>query len=165
MRHIQTLRVYNFVDSKGNKLRLNLGYIDGPIDESPIDNYDKGYRWSFEGYKIPMPVRSGYWFNGFPESVMLDWLKGNGWALHTIVNMQIGTARVYELPNGDDKANETYELSALGIEQGERALHEAVIRLCESGQKIQAVCLYRYVHPCKLQEANRVVTEIIDRQF
>jgi hypothetical protein len=99
MREIKTFKVYNLVDAKGNKLRLNLGYIYAPQDKSLVNEHDEGLRWSFEGLKIPMPVRSGYWFNGFPEAIMLDWLKGNGWALHTIVNMFTGAARVFELPN------------------------------------------------------------------
>lgn len=160
MREIKTLLVYNLVDSKGNKLRLNLGLIKGSIDEYPIDSADKGYRWSFEGHEIPMPIRSGYWFNGFPVSVMLDWLKGNGWALHTVVNMAIGTAQVYELPFSDDSCNGNEEFSFTV----ESALDHAVRLLWEKGHKLKAASLYRHIKGGTLYEAHEAVKEIVDQQ-
>lgn len=102
MRKFRILRVYNLVNANGDKLRLNLGVTDDPLEEYPMSASDKGFRWNFEGHKIPMPVRSGYWFNGFSESVMLDWLKGNGWALHTVVNMMHGEVVVHDLPEAPD---------------------------------------------------------------
>lgn len=161
MREIKTLRVYNLVNAKGNKLRLNFGLINGPIDEYPIDDYDKGYRWSFEGHNIPMPVRSGYWFNGFPESVMLDWLKGNGWALHTVVNMMTGTAKVCELLFVDDapsKGNETIPVAV------ESALIHAVRLLWSNNLKVKAASLYRHIKGGTLYEATEAVREIVDQQ-
>ena len=156
MREIKTVKVYNLLDTKGNELRLNLGMLQTRRNEVCLDNADSGWRWSFEGKKIPMPVRSGYWFNGFPEATMLEWLKGNGWAVHTCVDMITGKAKVYELPSADEK----YELSGLAVEQGEKALKEAVIQLCNAGFKLKAIALYRYVHPCCLKDANTVVTKI-----
>lgn len=172
MREIKTVKVYNLVNSKGNKLRLNLGLISGPIDEYLIDTYDKGWRWSFEGYRIPMPVRSGYWFNGFTESVMLDWLKGNGWHLHTVVNMPIGTAVVYELPNGNENP---VECEPFGTDQyppysemDKPAFEDVIRELYSNGRKLTAIRLYRYAHGGLLSKAKEAVeksTEIVDRQI
>lgn len=105
MRDVKVCRVYNLVDNKGNKLQLRLGVLKNRKDDICISNADKGYRWSFIGEHIPMPVRSMTWFNGFPEEVMLNWLKGNGWYPQSCVDMYCGKCRVYELP----KAEEVFE--------------------------------------------------------
>lgn len=98
MERVKTFRVYNLVNSKGNKLQLELGITDVRREDTVWSSADKGYRWRFIGKHIPMPVRSLYWFNGFPESIMLDWLKGNGWFVHTRVDTGSSYAEVYELP-------------------------------------------------------------------
>jgi hypothetical protein len=49
-----------------------------------------------------MPVRSGYWFNGFPEKTMIDWLKGNGWYPQSCVLMPVGKAIVFDLPEATE---------------------------------------------------------------
>ena len=113
-----------------------------------------------------MPVRSDYWFNGFKESVMLDWLKGNGWALHTSVDMTTGKAIVCELPFYDGmpyKGNEP--LCYHDIQAGENALIRAVYLLWENNCRRKAVALYRYVRECTQQEADRAVREIVDGQI
>ena len=166
MRDIKVLKVYNLVNSNGTKLQLRLGMLKSRAGEVCISNADKGYRWSFIGEHIPMPVRSYYWFNGFAENIMLDWLKGNGWYPKTCVYMCNGTARVYELPNTEpSKGNETYELSLYAINVGERALKHAVNLLCNNGNKVDAVNLYRYVHPTCLLAARDAVDAIrLDKQ-
>ena len=101
MKKPKVIRVYNLVDCKGNKLRLELGLISvdrESISYDPIMHGDSGYRWRFIGKQIPMPVRSMCWFNGFPEPIMISWLKGNGWFPHTRVEMCSGYAEVFELP-------------------------------------------------------------------
>ena len=101
MKKTKVIRVYNLVDSKGNKLRLELGVFNINKDSEmfdPIMHGDNGYRWRFIGKYIPMPVRSMCWFNGFPEPIMLHWLKGNGWFPYTRVEMCSGYAEVFELP-------------------------------------------------------------------
>ena len=141
---------------------MELGIItNGLRDEYPIDSNDKGYRWRFIGENIPMPVRSKYWFNGFTENIMLDWLKGNGWYPRVCVYMN-GTAQVYELPKADEpiKANEEYKLSEAAIRCGEDALHHAVCMLCKAGLKLRAVALYRYIHPSSLVDAKYAVDDI-----
>ena len=98
MRNAKIIRVYNLVNIKGDRLRLELGIIADPHDDYLLTSKDKGYRWRFIGNNIPMPVRSMCWFNGFPEPIMIPWLKGNGWFLHTRVDMCSGYAEVFELP-------------------------------------------------------------------
>lgn len=163
MENMEVLKVYNLVNSKGNELRLELGLGNCTYDEYPKDTKDNGFRWRFFGYNIPMPVRAGYWFNGFSESVMLDWLKGNGWYPRTKVNMRTGRAMVYEQPDVYEasKGNESsYELTELMIGQGERALQFAIKTLADNGDKIKAVMLYRYIHPCPLIDAKHAVDAI-----
>ena len=164
MENMQVVNVYNLVNSKGNWLQLELGLGDCTNNEYPKDASDNGYRWRFFGSSIPMPVRAGYWFNGFPEGVMLDWLNGNGWYPRTKVNMRTGHAKVYELPDVHDpsKGNEnTYKLSDLAIEQGECALKRAIKMMSDDGYKLSAITLYRYVHPCTLPDAKNAIDKIL----
>ena len=52
-----------FRDSNGNNLRLTLGKIE---DMEAYGASDRGFRWRFVGVRIPMPIRSYEWFNGYP---------------------------------------------------------------------------------------------------
>ena len=99
MEKVKTFRVYNLLNANGDRLRLRLGYI--VYEAGRPYNEDSGFRWSFDGKYIPMPVRSRTWFNGFPEPIMLNWLKANGWYPHTMVDMGCGYAKVFELPKGN----------------------------------------------------------------
>lgn len=165
--NIDICYVYNLVDSKGTKLQLRLGRIKGYGDELLAYHCDQGFRWSFVGSKIPMPVRAYTWFNGFPENTMLDWLKGNGWALHSRVEMSTGKATVYELPKAEEpsKGNNEYELPLHAIHSGERALKDAVRLMYGNGDKISAISLYRYVHPsCMLAAHDAVKAIVFDNQ-
>lgn len=153
MRNVNVLKVYNLVDSKGNKLRLRLGELRSR-DDICVSSADKGYRWSFIGDNIPMPVRSLTWFNGFPEATMLDWLKGNGWYPQTCVDLNSGYAKVYDLPKGN-------EISDHIVVGGENALNRAIKLLCDGGSVLTAVQLYRYVnHPCSIADAKHAVDVI-----
>ena len=96
MEKVKTLRVYNLLNANGERLRLRLGYT---VDERGTPcNGNACWRWSFEGKNIPMPVRSRTWFHGFPEPIMIPWLKGNGWFPQTRVELDCGYAEVFELP-------------------------------------------------------------------
>lgn len=159
--NIDILRTYNLVNSNGNKLRLYLGRIQGSDDYFS----DRGFRWCFVGNKIPMPVRSGTWFNGFPENIMLDWLKGNGWALHTSVAMDTGVATVYELPfydepsKGNEKSFDPYEIP-IHYEADKKTFDELMRELVHTGQRVTAVRAYRYAHGGSLRNAHNAVKEI-----
>lgn len=97
------IHVYNFVNANGTKLQLNLGVLK---EKESLPKGDAGLRWSFVGTKIPMPVRAHTWFNGFPEPVMLEWLKANGWHLHTDVNPRTLNVKVHELPKAPEASEE-----------------------------------------------------------
>jgi hypothetical protein len=160
MRNVKVLRVYNLVDSKGNKLQLRLGALQSRYDDVCISSADKGYRWSFIGENIPMPVRSGYWFNGFQEATMMNWLMDNGWHPHTCVDMHSGKTRVYELPKGNEDPTPAYELSKAAISGGKRAMEDAIKMLCNNGYVLKAVALYRYVNHSSLVDAKNAVDAI-----
>ena len=148
MENVTILKTYNLLNSKGNSLQLSLG-----VQPREKHTRDTGFRWSFTGTEIPMPVRSGTWFNGFPEQTMLDWLKGNGWYPRTCVNMHTGRAVVYELPKG----NENYEIDA--------ALTCALKLMWEKGHRLRAIRLYRHFNECTMDEAHVAVREIVDQQI
>ena len=152
--------VYNLVDSNGTKLQLRLGRIKGYGDELLAYHCDQGFRWSFVGSKIPMPIRAYTWFNGFPEDIMLDWLKGNGWAIRSRVEMGTGKATVYELPFYDEpsKGNET---PCVTRDMAYKDAFDDVLReLVRNGRRITAVRVYRYAHGGTLQECTNATKEI-----
>ena len=155
MEKVITLKVYNLLDSKGNKLRLNLGHVE---DFIPTYHGERGYRWSFVGTNIPMPVRNGTWFNGFPDLIMLDWLNGNGWYIQTCVDMLSGKADVYELPNGNDDLN--VEITPERSAADERAFCETIRELVRNGKRVTAVRLYRYANGGALHDAYQAIKEI-----
>ena len=154
MRNVTVIKVYNLVNNKGNKLHLRLGELKSR-DDAFVSSADKGLRWSFVGVNIPMPVRSMTWFNGFPENIMLDWLKGNGWYVQTCVNMCDGNAKVYDVPKGNEEPSR--ELS--------RRTFNAVIRnLVYEGKQITAAHVYRHANGCDLRDAHNAVMKIVDEQ-
>lgn len=156
MENMKVLKVYNFVNDKGNTLQLELGVGDRTPGEYPYEDKDNGLRWRFYGSIIPMPVRSGYWFNGFAENIMLDWLKGNGWYPRTCVNMATGRARVYELPKGNEESEEF----PIHYSVDKNAFNDAICFLYENGKRITAVRAYRYTHGGNLNSAAKAVREI-----
>lgn len=99
--HIDIMKIYNLLDPNGNKLQLFLGRKVDNGGDAVINGKDKGWRWSFYGTKIPMPIRKGEWFNGFPEETMLNWLKAHGWHVRTIVHND-AKATVFDLPEAPD---------------------------------------------------------------
>ena len=157
MENMEVLKVYNLVNDKGNTLQLELGVGDRTPGEYPYEDKDNGLRWRFYGYIIPMPVRSGYWFNGFTENVMLDWLKGNGWYPRTCVNMRTGRALVYELPKGNE---EDIRILPERHEHEECVFRDTIRDLVSNGKKMRAVALYRYANGGDIRDAYDAVTEI-----
>lgn len=158
---ITALVCFNLVNADGVKLRLYLGR-----NESYADCYgspDKGFRWSFVGTKIPMPVRAHTWFNGFPENIMLDWLKGNGWALRSRVDMGTGKTTVYELPFADEPSKGNEIPGHICEEVNRQAFEDAIIRYMSEGHILMAVRLYRYAHGGTLCNARDKVREITNR--
>ena len=155
MEKITTLKVYNLLDSKGNKLQLKLGHID---NFSPTYHGERGYRWSFIGTRIPMPIRNGTWFNGFPEHTMIEWLNGNDWYVQTCVDMCSGKADVFDLPNGNDDLN--VKIVPERCEADERAFCELIRELIHNHRRVSACHLYRYANGGDLHDADKAIREI-----
>ena len=155
MEKITTLKVYNLLDSKGNKLQLKLGHID---NFNPTYHGERGYRWSFIGHNIPMPVRNGTWFNGFPEHIMIEWLNRNDWYVQTIVNMVTGKANVFDLLNGNDDLN--VEIIFDRYEADEKAFCELIRELIHNNRRVSACRLYRYANGGDLHDADKAIREI-----
>lgn len=160
--NIDICYVYNLVDSNGTKLQLRLGRIKGYANANLVCN-DRGFRWSFVGSKIPMPVRAYTWFNGFPENIMLDWLKENGWALRSRVEMSTGKATVYELPSADEFSKGNENPGHICEEVNRQAFEDAIIRYMRDGHILMAVRLYRYAHGGTLHNASDKVRKIANR--
>lgn len=164
-KNIAVLRIYNLENANGNKLQLRLGRDEEVFATRCKGNPDYGFRWSFVGTKIPMPVRNGTWFNGFPEETMLNWLRENGWYLRTMVSPATCKADVYEVPNDNKQEGEAIELFDVsdiptcgGLEQG--IIEEAVRILYRCNRRLTAVKLFRDVYKCGLRDAKEAVESI-----
>lgn len=147
--HIVT--VYNLMDGKGNHLRLMKGYVD-PSNKCPPA--DRGARWCFMGSNIPMPVRSGYWFNGFSVDTMLLWLTEHGWHVAAEVNMSTGKAKMHALPEPEESyADEEFA-------EDKTAFNNILKELNRNGKFGIAMQLYSYAHEVGHQTAREAVREI-----
>lgn len=95
---IKLIRTILFRDPNGNDLRLTLGKIEDMEAYNRFmdfaSNDDKGFRWQFVGPKIPMPIRSYEWFNGFPEDIMVPWVKSQGYEVVAITSHVTGSVYV-----------------------------------------------------------------------
>lgn len=158
MEKIKPLHCYNLINEDGKSLRMYLGVITQGFCGN---GNDEGLRWMFEGKEIPMPVRSRTWFNGFPEPIMLEWLKGNGWVLRVKVDMCSGNAIVYELLDAN-KGNHVSTGNDALDDANRRVFHGVIKELCKANRKIEAVRLYRYAHGGSLGDANMAVNAIRD---
>lgn len=157
MEKVDIIKVYNLLDANGNKLQLRFGQIVA-WELHFNGGRDKGFRWSFIGHNIPMPVRNRTWFNGFPESIMLDWLNRNGWYIQTCVDMSSGKADVYELPNGDDDL--CIEITPERDREDEEAFCKTIRELVHNGKLTSAIRIYRYANGGTIYDAHQAVTEI-----
>ncbi len=98
MPEIKTIKVFKLVNPNGDKVQLHFGMLKFTRDCD--GDKDTGFRWMFTGKKIPMPVWSGDWFKGHPETTLLDWLKANGgWAVHAIWHAKTNKLTVLDLPS------------------------------------------------------------------
>lgn len=159
---IEKLKCFNLKNAEGERLRLYLGQ-----DRNLIDSYgsDNGYRWCFIGTKIPMPVRNGTWFNGFPEATMMNWLMDNGWIPETAVDMQTGKATIFNVLISDpepDKGNVNFatDLSDSMLETYVHNLNEVIRFLCKNEKKVSAIRLYRLYYGGRLVDAKNAVDHI-----
>lgn len=106
MPEIKPIKILLLVNPNGDKTQLHFGMLKDPKDFN--GDKDTGFRWMFTGKKIPMPIRSEEWFNGFPEATMMDWLKANGgWVVHAIWTAKTNKLTVLNLPSAPEAKTET----------------------------------------------------------
>lgn len=154
MKEVKIIRVYNLVNPKGNRLQLRLAILH-PDDREQFCG-DTGLRWSFLGREIPMPVRNGTWFNGFPYHTMMAWLAEHEWHVETEVDMYSGKANVYTLP----EPAEEYKTEMMANDEVE--FNRIIKNLCEEGKRMTAVRLYRFAYEVGSMTAMNAVREICD---
>lgn len=152
MKAVKIIRVYNLVNSKGKRLQLRLCVLH-PDDMEKFCG-DTGYRWSFLGTEIPMPVRAGTWFNGFPADTMIMWLAEQGWYLETEVDVTSGKAKVHGLPEPEE-AYHDYQFANDQME-----FNRVIKELCSNGKKLNALYLYRYAHEVGTRTALKAIDDI-----
>lgn len=106
MPEVKPIKVFKLVNPNGDKIQLHFGILK--FTEDLDGDKDTGFRWMFTGKKIPMPVWSGDWFKGHPETTMLDWLKENGgWVVHAIWTVKTNKITVLNLPAAPEAKTET----------------------------------------------------------
>ena len=152
MKAINIIRMYNLVNPKGKRLQLRLGVLH-PEDREKFCG-DTGYRWSFLGREIPMPVRNGTWFNGFPHDTMMLWLAEHEWHVETEVDMLSGKAKVYNLPEPVE------EYPAETMANDEIEFNKVLQELCDKGKFGIAVQIYSYAYEVGHWTARQIVKEI-----
>ena len=152
---IITVKVYNLLNPEGVSLRLRLGHTDNPDTHNSKDH---GWRWSFIGNHIPMPIRSGEWFNGFPEATMLEWLAENDWHVRSVVNMTTGRAKVYELPDAP------WEYPDAMLDEDTAKFNSLIRELVRCHRHYDAVRLYHLCYEVSTDEAAAGVRRIYAEQ-
>lgn len=152
MKEIKIIRVYNLVNPKGKRLQLRLGVLH-PDDREKFCG-DTGLRWSFLGIEIPMPVRNGTWFNGFPYDTMMLWLAEHDWHVETEVDMTTGKAKAYTLP----EAPEEYPDYQMAFDEEE--FNKLIVDLCTNGERSKAIRLYRFCYEVGTKTATNAVMEL-----
>lgn len=156
MEIVTPITCYNLRDPKGNKLELQYGRVTD--DNKNFRMTATAQRWRFFGKRIPMPVRSGTWFQGLSVTEMLEWLRREGWCLESKVAIGTGFATVYKLPDTpDDNGNK----KATGYRYiYENNFKDAIRLLCNKGYTNAAIRAYQYAHDCCTSEAHKAVMEI-----
>lgn len=143
---IQKIKAYYFKDKNGTKLTLYYGRevsdLTGKIDHSPA-----GQRWVMYGKRIPMPVRSGTWFQGLSSVAMVEFLEANGYTLEAYVNL--GTGIMHKCNNN----------KAIDMNDVERHIRQAY----SGNNKLSLVLLYRDITGMSVHDANNSVNAIIDK--
>ena len=147
-------KVYNLVNHNGDKLQLKLGLLQNNRDNGVPVPAIHGWRWSFEGKEIPMPVRSRTWFNGFPADTMLLWLAEHDWYVVTEVDMATGKANVNGLPEPEEAYTDE------DFAKDETVFNEILKELTAQGKFGIAVQLYSYAHEVGHWTARQITREI-----
>lgn len=170
MEKVKTIIVFDLWN-EALSVSLNLQYGRVMDENGNTITSNSAQRWRFYGCRIPMPVRSGTWFQGLSTSEMLAWLRSNGWELKGRVNLCTGGIYIYPCIKGNETSDEGNDASADEEEaarqeevarvRGERALRETVVFLYGNNMRVTALKLYSYVKKCSLNEANKAIREMV----
>lgn len=139
MEVVKNLVSYNLRNANGQRLMLQYGkaYEGGRMSEKV-----EAQRWRFYGERIPMPVRSGTWFQGLSSTEMLDWLKREGWQPESRVAIGAGSALVYKVDFSDGNDDDNLKKAIRFLNDRNFAYATVVYRLlngCDTGKAADAV--------------------------
>ena len=152
MENVKALVSYNLRHTaNGDRLMMQYGRLWEAV--VGVDCAETAQRWRFFGQQIPMPVRSGTWFQGFSANEMLEWLRREGWTLETKVIIGTGHATVYKKPVSD--------IPPLTV--GKTAFEGTVCDLVQAGAKATAYFMWQYVHGGSLLQAKQAVEALVDK--
>lgn len=145
MENIKKIRAFYYKDNQGNKLTMFYGRLFDSAFNC-ISGTNNAQRWCFTGNKIPMPVRSGTWFQGFGYNEMNRFVESTGYHLVMTVNLIHGT--VWKCPE-------------LEFTPDIDTIKHRIKRLYTGSNKLSLIRLYKEATGCNLSEANDVVTELL----
>lgn len=175
MEKVKTIIVFDlWNDALSVSLNLQYGRVMDENGNTITSN--SAQRWRFYGCRIPMPVRSGTWFQGLSTSEMLAWLRSNGWELRGRVNLCTGGIYIYprckgnETPIEEDdapvneetvKRNEETSDEEYANAADERSFREVLVYLYNHSMRVKAIRLYRYVKKCGITDAYNAIREMV----
>lgn len=147
---IKLIKTILLRDSNGNNLRLTLGKIKDMEAYNNrfmgfANNDGKGFRWRFVGPKIPMPIRSYEWFNGFPEEIMVPWVKSQGYEVVAVTSHVTGSVYVV-------KGNETPVTTAVNPDDASKSYESAPVKYVVDTGEDDGFSVYIYDNFCKAND-------------
>lgn len=149
MENVKKIRAFYYQDNDGNKLTMFYGRLFDS-DLNCISSANNAQRWCFTGNKIPMPVRSGTWFQGFGYNKMNCFVESTGYHLVMTVNLIHGT--VWHCPI-IEKDRSTVDMDLI---------KHQIRKLYNGGNQIRLARLYQTIAGCSVSEAHEVVIDIIN---
>ena len=101
--NIYLITAHHFINAANESLTLNIGRLTDETGE-PVRSA-LAIRYCLTGRHIPMPVRSGTWFESVSFPVMKKWLKDNGWQMiseYSFITQKFYTFQKAESTDIDD---------------------------------------------------------------
>lgn len=152
MEKIKALTTFVFADvMTGTHLTMQAGRVCNLNGTCITGN--AAQRWRFFGRRIPMPVRSGTWFQGLNPTEMIDWLGSYGYVLKARVDIESGIGHTYN-QDGAPKGN--------GFTDSQ--IKRFVKSIYEASGLVQSIVFYKTAKGCLLTEARDAVNAILDEQ-
>lgn len=159
MEKVKALVSYNLRHSdKPAMLMMQYGRVSD--DYGNVINSTTAQRWRFFGPQIPMPVRSGTWFQGFSADEMLEWLRREGWTLETKVTIGTGYATIYK---GNESSAYNDPINVPPLTRGKDSFERVIRELIQDGRKPTAYLMWRYAHGGSLAQAKSAVKALVDK--